>query len=119
MMAVPLAAYKVKRDKERELRYALREIRKAIDNYKDATLAGKIEVKLGTEGYPESLEILVQGVKLSQSPDGKTIKFLRRATPDKWQVSQHNPPEGAAKDFALSRKEWQWAHRVIGKYAST
>ncbi len=82
MMAVPLAAYKVKRDKERELRYALREIRKAIDNYKDATLAGKIEVKLGTEGYPESLEILVQGVKLSQSPDGKTIKFLRRIPKD-------------------------------------
>jgi general secretion pathway protein G len=81
-MAVPLAAYKVKRDKERELRYALREIRKAIDNYKDATLAGKIEVKLGTEGYPESLEILVQGVKLSQSPDGKMIKFLRRIPKD-------------------------------------
>jgi general secretion pathway protein G len=82
MMAVPLAAYRVKRDKERELRYALREIRKAIDAYKDATLQNKIEVKLGTEGYPETLEILVQGVKLSQSPDGKTIKFLRRIPMD-------------------------------------
>jgi general secretion pathway protein G len=81
-MAVPLAAYKVKRDKERELRYALREIRKAIDAYKDASLANKIDVKLGTEGYPESLEILVQGVKLSQSPDGKVIKFLRRIPMD-------------------------------------
>lgn len=81
-MAVPLAAYKVKRDKERELRYALREIRHAIDAYKDATLAGKIEVKLGTEGYPESLEILVEGVKLAQSPDGKKIKFLRRIPKD-------------------------------------
>jgi general secretion pathway protein G len=81
-MAVPLASYKVKRDKERELRYALREIRKAIDNYKDATLQNKIDVKLGTEGYPESLEILVQGVKLSQSPDGKLIKFLRRIPMD-------------------------------------
>jgi general secretion pathway protein G len=81
-MALPLASYKVKRDKERELRYALREIRKAIDAYKDASTAGKIDVKLGTEGYPESLEILVQGVKLSQSPDGKTIKFLRRIPMD-------------------------------------
>jgi general secretion pathway protein G len=81
-MAVPLASYKVKRDKERELRYALREIRKAIDAYKDATLQNKIEVKLGTEGYPESLEILVKGVKLSQSPDGKEIKFLRRIPMD-------------------------------------
>lgn len=77
-MAVPLARYKVQRDKERELRITLREMRKAIDDYKDATLAGKIEVKLGTEGYPESLQILVDGVKLSQDPTGKKIKFLRR-----------------------------------------
>jgi general secretion pathway protein G len=81
-MSVPLAAYKVKRDKERELRYALREIRRAIDNYKDASTLGKIDVKLGTEGYPESLEILVKGVKMSQSPDGKEIKFLRRIPMD-------------------------------------
>lgn len=42
-----------------------------------------------------------------------TIKHLRRATADKWLVSQHNKP----KDFDLSRCEWQWAHRVIGKYS--
>jgi general secretion pathway protein G len=81
-MAVPLAAYKVKRDKERELRYALREIRRAIDAYKDATLANKIDTKLGTEGYPETLEILVEGVKLSQDATGKKIKFLRRIPMD-------------------------------------
>lgn len=77
-MAVPLARYKVRRDRERVLLGSLREIRKAIDDYKDASLAGKIEVKLGTDGYPESLEQLVQGVKLLQSADGKKIKFLRR-----------------------------------------
>lgn len=77
-MAVPLARYKVQRDKERELRYSLREIRKAIDDYKDAALAGKIEVKLGTDGYPENLQVLVDGVKLLQDPTGKKIKFLRR-----------------------------------------
>jgi general secretion pathway protein G len=81
-MSVPLARYKVTRDKERELRYALHEIRRAIDDYKDATLAGKIEVKLGTEGFPESLDQLVEGVKLAQSPDGKKIKFLRRIPKD-------------------------------------
>ena len=42
-----------------------------------------------------------------------TIKQLRRATTDKWLVFQHNKP----KDFELSRREWQWAHRVIGKYS--
>src|SRR5436305_8403875 len=77
-MAVPLARYKVRRDKERELRSALREIHKAIDDYKDAALAGKFQVKLGTEGYPETLEQLVEGVKLSGSADGKKVKFLRR-----------------------------------------
>jgi phage repressor protein C with HTH and peptisase S24 domain len=46
-----------------------------------------------------------------------TIKFLRRATADKWLLSQHNPPDGMARDFTLTRREWQWAHRVIGKYS--
>ncbi len=46
-----------------------------------------------------------------------TIKFLRRTTADKWLLSQHNPPDGMAKDFTLARREWQWAHRVIGKYS--
>jgi general secretion pathway protein G len=77
-MAVPLARYKVRRDRERVLLNSLREIRKAIDDYKDASLAGKIEVKLGTDGYPESLDQLVQGVKLLQSAEGKKIKFMRR-----------------------------------------
>lgn len=81
-MAVPLARYRVQRDKERELRYALREIRKAIDDYKDAALSGKIQTKLGTEGYPEKLEQLVEGVNLSQSADSKKIKFLRRIPKD-------------------------------------
>lgn len=42
-----------------------------------------------------------------------TIKELRRATATAWQVGQHNPK----RDFALPRSEWQWAHRVIGKYS--
>ena len=77
-MAVPLARYKVRRDQERDLRAALQDVRKAIDDYKDAALAGKIEIKLGTEGYPESLDQLVDGVKLLQDAQGKKIKFLRR-----------------------------------------
>ena len=73
-----VARYRVRRDQERELRYALHDIRKAIDDYKDATASQKIAVKLGSDGYPESLQQLVEGVKLLQSPDGKKIKFLRR-----------------------------------------
>jgi len=77
-MAVPLTRYKVQRDKERELRIALREIRHAIDAYKDAADAQKFQIKVGTEGYPESLEQLVEGVIMSGSADGSKIKFLRR-----------------------------------------
>lgn len=46
-----------------------------------------------------------------------TIKHLRRAAVDKWHVSQHNPPDGQPKEFTLPRREWQWAHRVLGKYS--
>jgi general secretion pathway protein G len=81
-MAVPLARYKVRRDKERELTYALRTMRKAIDDYKDAALANKIQTKLGTDGYPESLDDLVKGVNLTSSADAKVIKFLRRIPVD-------------------------------------
>jgi general secretion pathway protein G len=77
-MAVPLARYKVRRDKERDLRIALREMRTAIDKYKDASDQGKIQVKLGTEGYPEDLDVLVEGVTMSGSTTGAKIKFLRR-----------------------------------------
>lgn len=45
-----------------------------------------------------------------------TIKHLRKATPDKWFVSQHNPPDGGPKDFVLLRREWQTAHRVLGRF---
>jgi general secretion pathway protein G len=81
-MAVPLARFRVRREKERELRYSLTDLRKAIDKYKDASDAGKIQVKLGTDGYPETLDILVEGVKLSQDASGKKVRFLRRIPRD-------------------------------------
>ena len=81
-MAVPLARYKVRRDNERELRFALREMRTAIDKYKDMAdmnLLGPQEI--GTEGYPKTLEVLVEGVKAAGSVD-KKYKFLRRIPVD-------------------------------------
>ena len=77
-MSVPLARYKVRRDKERDLHVALREIRQAIDKYKDAADKGEIgPLKIESEGYPETLEMLVEGVKKSGAVD-KKYKFLRR-----------------------------------------
>ena len=81
-MAVPLARYKVRRERERELRYALREIRTAIDKYKDMADAQKFgPIKMGTEGYPEDLNILAEGVKLTGTVD-KKIRLLRRMPRD-------------------------------------
>lgn len=87
-MAVPLARYKVRREKEKELRYALRELHTAIDKYKDMSDAGKLPpAKLGSEGYPESLEILVEGVKLAGEVD-KKMRFLRRIPTDPFTKSK-------------------------------
>jgi len=77
-MSVPLVRYRVRRDREHQLRVALEDIRRAINDYKDASQLGLIEVKLGTDGYPESLDQLVTGVKLVKDANGKVIKFLRR-----------------------------------------
>src|ERR1035438_2375172 len=100
-MSVPLARSKVRVMRERELRNDLREMRSAIDKYKDyaerndlremrsaidkykdyADLGYLGPQKLGTNNWPETLEILVEGVKLP-GPDGKKMRFLRRVPAD-------------------------------------
>ena len=77
---IPAAEVTSKRAKEMELRRALRIMRDAIDNYKravDAGLIGGLDIQLGSEGYPEELETLVEGVTQVGTP-GKKLKFLRR-----------------------------------------
>jgi general secretion pathway protein G len=60
-----------------ELRRDLREVRDAIDRYKDLADQGKIRVEAGTEGYPPDLETLAKGVNVGVGNDTK-IRFLRR-----------------------------------------
>lgn len=62
--AMPVARYTVKRQKEAELHRELREIRDAIDRYKDAADRNLVRVEAGTEGYPPDLDVLVKGVDL-------------------------------------------------------
>lgn len=76
--AVPIVRVQVKREKERELRRALWEMRDAIDRYKDAADRGAFQTKLGSEGYPPDLDTLVKGVDVQ----GKTVRFLRRIPVD-------------------------------------
>ena len=81
---VPLGRVTIRRQRELELRRALRELRRGIDAYKGAVDAGQIggtEVKLGSEGYPPDLETLVKGVQRVGAVERK-LKFLRRIPPD-------------------------------------
>ena len=72
-MAIPIARVRIKRAKERELRYDLWQMRDAIDRYKDAADRNAFQVKIGTEGYPPDLDALVNGVDVA----GKKVRFLR------------------------------------------
>ncbi len=79
--AMPLARVTVQRQKEIELHRALRELRTAIDKYKDAVDRGQIggtDVKVGSEGYPPELSTLVEGVTPLNDATGRKLKFLRR-----------------------------------------
>ena len=76
--AMPIARVRVQRERERELRRDLWEMRDAIDRYKDAADRGAFQIKLGSEGYPPDLETLVKGVDVQ----GKTLRFLRRIPVD-------------------------------------
>ncbi|HUO44297.1 MAG TPA: type II secretion system protein [Burkholderiales bacterium] len=79
---LPLAQLAVKRVKEQELRSALRQIRTAIDDYKNAADQGRIAYDPTGSGYPKSLTDLVSGVNDQNSPDKKKIYFLRRLPRD-------------------------------------
>jgi general secretion pathway protein G len=80
-MALPLARNSLKRERERELLHAVREMRVAIDKFKQASDEGRIEVPTDTEGYPQTLDVLVDGVQLIGQA-GKNIKFLRKIPVD-------------------------------------
>lgn len=80
--AMPLGEMVVKREKERELRIALRQIRTAIDAYKQAADEGQIEKKADETGYPHRLEDLDAGMDNVKNPDNKKIFFMRRLPRD-------------------------------------
>jgi general secretion pathway protein G len=78
---MPLAKVSIQRQRETELRRSLREMRTAIDKFKDAADAGAIaptEMQAGSENYPPSLETLVNGVTKNNDATGVKLKFLRR-----------------------------------------
>jgi len=89
---MPLAQVTMQRQREAELHRALREMRTALDKFKDAVDQGLIpstELEPANEGYPPDLETLVDGVSVANDASGRKLKFLRRIpvdpmTRDEW-----------------------------------
>ncbi|MGB8888057.1 MAG: type II secretion system protein [Candidatus Korobacteraceae bacterium] len=76
--ATPVMRVVIQRNKERELRRDLWQMRDAIDRYKDAADRGAFQVKVDSQGYPPDLETLVKGV----DANGKKLRFLRQIPVD-------------------------------------
>ena len=96
--ALPLTKVVIQRQKEVELRRALRNMRTAIDRYHDAALGGQIEIKFGTDGWPPDLDTLVEGVDQLNAVD-KRLRFLRRIPTD---------PMTGEKEWGLRSSQDSW-----------
>lgn len=81
-VALPVSELAVQRTKEQELRRTLRQMREAIDAYKQASDEGRIRRSVGDSGYPKKLEDLAEGVDDQRSPKKDKIYFLRRIPRD-------------------------------------
>ncbi len=107
-VALPMAELTVQRQKEHELRVALREIRTALDAYRQAVSEGRVARLLGSSGYPASLGVLVDGVPDAASPDkAKMIYFLRRI------------PRDPMSDDSNTTDEESWGKRSYSSSADT
>ncbi|WP_341316724.1 type II secretion system protein [Paraburkholderia sp. IMGN_8] len=117
---MPFSELIVQRQKEQQLSAALREIRTALDAYKEASDTGLIEREADASGYPPSLTVMVTGVKNAKDPKGGLLMFLRRvprdpfftgdadiAAEDTWNVRAFgeppNPGEGGEASVDNSR----------------
>jgi general secretion pathway protein G len=79
--ALPVVRFSVQRQREAQLHKALREIRDAIDHYKDYADRNLIRVEVGSEGYPPDLDTLVKPIQIGAGSDRK-VRFLRRIPVD-------------------------------------
>jgi general secretion pathway protein G len=77
--ALPLVRITIVRSREAELRRSLREVRNAIDHYKDMADALAFQTEVGSNGYPPDLDTLVKGVTVAGN---RKVRFLRRIPMD-------------------------------------
>lgn len=93
LVALPLAELSWQRQREAQLRSALREIRQALDAYKQAADAGLIARSPGDSGYPPSLQVLERGVRNQKDAKGGPLVFLRRVPRDPFHPDPQVQPE--------------------------
>jgi len=107
-MAIPLTRNTIKREREQELHNALREMRVAIDKYKEASDKGQIQQTLDGQGYPAKLQDLVDGVPMMGQVD-KKLKFLRRIPTD----PMTNSTEWGMRSYQDDPKSTSWGGQNV------
>jgi general secretion pathway protein G len=104
---MPLAKVTMQRTREAELRRSLREIRTAIDKFKDAAdlgMIGSLDIKAGSENYPADLDMLVEGVTAANDATGRKLKYLRRVPID----PMTRKDEWALRSYQDDAKSTRW-----------
>jgi general secretion pathway protein G len=119
-VALPMTEVAVQRGKEQELHSALRQIRDAIDAYKQAYEEGHITRKVGASGYPPSLDVLVQGVNDALSQKEQKIFFLRHLPRNPFVLDSNLPAAQTwgKRSYASNADEPQEGDDVFDVYVS-
>lgn len=119
-VAAPFADMAIQRKKEDELRYSLRTIRDAIDDYHHAVEDGRVQKTVSGSGYPRSLQLLVDGVEDTKSPQKKKIYFLRRIPRDPFAPKEEKPEATWGKrSYASSAEEPREGDDVYDVYSQS
>jgi general secretion pathway protein G len=109
---MPLAQVTSQRQREAELHRSLREMRTAIDKFKDAVDSGQIaasDLEPGNEGYPPDLDTLVEGVSAANDATGRKLKFLRRIPID----PMTNSPEWGMRSYQDKPDSSSWGGKNV------
>lgn len=118
-IAVPLAQVAVQRSKEQDLRSGLRQIREALDAYKQAADEGLIFRSADESGYPKSLTVLVDGVENIKDPRHRKIYFMRQLPRDPLYPDSTAAPETTwgKRSYASSRDDPREGDDIFDVYS--
>jgi general secretion pathway protein G len=116
---LPIAKLVAQREKEKELRASLRNMREAIDTYKKFFDEGRIRKTLGQSGYPTSLVVLTEGVVDEKDPEKHKIRFLRKIPVDPMSADPNIPAEQTwgLRSYASEANDPQAGNDVYDVYS--